>query len=123
MNKYSRIFRYIGAYKGQVALYFLFILLSIVFSIVSLGMLMPFLDLIFTGSTTAGNIPSQASNPVVSLFRSFVVDILQIDTKENDSKVKALGIICIIIILSIFLKNLFFYLALKILNPLKNKVV
>lgn len=123
MNKYSRIFRYIGAYKGQVVLYFLFILLSIVFSIVSLGMLMPFLDLIFTGSTTAGNVPSQASNPIVSLFRSFVVDTLKIDTNDTESKVKALAIICILIILSIFFKNLFFYLALKILNPLKNKVV
>src|SRR3989337_1138445 len=107
MNKYSRIFRYIGSYKGQVVLYFLFILLSIVFSIVSLGMLMPFLDLIFTGSATAGTVPSQGSNPIVSLFRSFVADTLHINTNNTESKVKALAIICILIILSIFFKNLF----------------
>ena len=34
-----------------------------------------------------------------------------------------LGLICIIIIVSIFLKNLFLYLSYYVLNPLKNKVV
>ncbi len=48
MKQYSRIFGYLGAYKGKIVLYFLFTLLSIVFSIVSIGMLMPFLQLIFT---------------------------------------------------------------------------
>jgi len=38
-------------------------------------------------------------------------------------KAGTLGWICIFIIISIFLKNLFLYLAYRILNPLKNKIV
>jgi len=42
MKKYARVFKYINAYKGSIALYVLFIILSILFSIISIGMLMPF---------------------------------------------------------------------------------
>ena len=38
MRKYARVFKYINAYKGGVALYILFIILSIIFSIVSIAM-------------------------------------------------------------------------------------
>jgi subfamily B ATP-binding cassette protein MsbA len=48
MKKYSRLFRYLAAYKANIALYFLFIILAIVFSVVSIGSLPFFIDLIFT---------------------------------------------------------------------------
>ena len=48
MKKYARLFRYLGAYKANIALYFLFIILAIVFSVISIGSLPFFLDLIFT---------------------------------------------------------------------------
>ncbi|MEO7984812.1 MAG: ABC transporter ATP-binding protein, partial [Bacteroidota bacterium] len=63
MKQYARIFDYLKVYKGKIVLYFLFTLLSIVFSIVSIGMLMPFLQLIFTGSNTA--ITSTSNNPII----------------------------------------------------------
>ena len=47
MKQFQRIFKYLGEYKGKIALYFLFILLSILFSMVSLAMLAPFLKLLF----------------------------------------------------------------------------
>ncbi len=86
-------------------------------------MLMPFLDLIFNGTPGGSSIPGQGSNPIVKIFREILVNTLHIDSNNTESKIKALGFICILIIISIFLKNLFFYLSLKILNPLKNKVV
>jgi subfamily B ATP-binding cassette protein MsbA len=62
MKKYSRIFKYLGQYKGQILLYFLFIILSVVFSVVSLGMLAPFFDLIFKQDNgTAQNTRDNAS--------------------------------------------------------------
>ena len=119
MNKYSRIFKYIGQYKSQVVLYFLFIILSIVFSIVSLGMLMPFLDLIFKGEgPSASELMQPTSNPVVAFVRDFLTNSI-----TNRGKVPTLGIICILIIVSILLKNVFLVLSFYVLNPLKNRVV
>ena len=124
MKKYSRIFRYLGAYKGQIVLYFLFIVLSIVFSIVSLGMLMPFLELIFKGDQSGvGGLTEQTSNPVVQYIRSFLMDNIQKNGGGIQGKLATLGIICGLIIGSIFFKNLFLYFSFYILNPLKNRIV
>ncbi len=48
---------------------------------------------------------------------------LMLNQTGNLSTVGALALICMIIIVSIFLKNLFVYLSFYILNPLKNKIV
>jgi subfamily B ATP-binding cassette protein MsbA len=114
MKQYARIFRYLGVYRGQILLYFLFILLSIVFSIVSIGMLMPFLQLIFTG----GGSFEQTDNPVIRTINGFLNDSLAVR-----GKVSTLGYICVLMISFILLKNLFLYLSYYVLNPLKNRVV
>ena len=120
MKKYSRIFRYLGRYKGQIFLYFLFILLSIAFSVVSLGMLAPFFKLIFEQDQSG--LDGQGNNPV---FRSIEEVLLkQIDSPGIfGGTLGVLGLLCIIIIIAIFLKNLFLYLSYYVLNPLKNKIV
>ena len=114
MKKYSRVFKYLGPYKGKIVLYFLFTILSIVFSIVSIGMLMPFLQLIFLGNKPAVG----DGNLVIRWINDFLDN--SINTRGN---IKTLGFICLLMIFFVFLKNLFFYLSLYILNPLKNKVV
>ena len=93
----------------------MFIVLSIVFSIVSVGMLMPFLQLIFTGEGTF----KTTNNPVIHFFNDLLSDSL----KNPDNKVPVLGYICLLMISFIILKNLFLYLSYYILNPLKNTVV
>jgi ATP-binding cassette, subfamily B, bacterial MsbA len=119
MKKYARVFRYVSQYKSEAFLYILFILLSILFSLVSLGMLFPFLELIFNGEQKGVTGFAQSSNnPAVSFVRRFIVN--SINTK---GKVSTLGIICLLIVISIFLKNIFLYLAYYVLNPLKNKIV
>lgn len=116
MNKYSRIFSYLKNYKGKIALYFLCILLSIVFGIVSFGMLAPFFDLIFKGDSSS--LSKTIDNPVMESLRSMMVR--QVGTMDA---VGALALICIIIVFSILLKNLFLYFSFYILNPLKNRIV
>ncbi len=114
MKQYSRIIRYLGAYKKSIVLYFFFILLSIVFSIVSMGMLMPFLQLIFTGESMV----NKSGNPVIQFINEILSESLVTQGKE-----KTLGIICVMVMGFIILKNLFLYLSLVVLNPVKNKVV
>lgn len=124
MKKYSRVFKYIADYKGQILLYFLFTVLSIAFSIISVGMLMPFLQLIFGGDTGgAGNLVKDSSNPVVKYVRDFLINNIRRNGSGVEGKLTTLGIICIFIIISILLKNVFLYLSYYILNPLKNKIV
>ncbi len=123
MKKYSRVFKYIRAYKGQIFLYFLFIILSILFSIISIGMLMPFLELIFYGNSGALGMMGSSNNAALNYIREFLLNNIGDGQTDFDSKVRILGLICVIIIVSIFFKNLFLYLSSYVLNPLKNKVV
>ena len=116
MKKYSRIFQYLGSFKGEIVLYFVTTILSIVFSIVSLGMLMPFFDLIFKGND-AGLAPRMDSPLTVYIRKLLVL------WAGDLNPIGALGFICVIIIISIFLKNLFLYLSFVILNPIKNKII
>lgn len=58
------------------------------------------------------------NNPVVKYIREY----LDRSIRERGG-VATLGFICILIIVSIFFKNLFLYLAYYILNPLKNRIV
>lgn len=116
MRSYTRIFHYLTSYKARILLYFLFILLSILFSIVSIGMLMPFLQLIFTGEQSAAftathNQLLKAVND--SIFQAVV----------THGKAYTLGLICVLMIAFILGKNLFLYLAYYVLNPLKNRLV
>ena len=80
---------------------------------------MPFLELIFnTGSTALANVAQQSGNPVVSFIRNTLTQSI-----DHNGKLNTLGLICAFIITSIFLKNLFLYLASYILNPMKNAIV
>ena len=116
MRKYSRIFSYLKNYKSSIALYFLCIILSIVFGIASFGMLAPFFDLIFNGNSS--QLSNSMDNPAMEALRN-----LMLNQTGKLSSVGALALICMIIVISIFLKNLFVYLSFYILNPLKNKIV
>ena len=116
MSKYSRIFRYLKEHKGNIFLYFLFTLLSIVFAIVSFAMLAPFLDLIFKNDSSA--LGQKNDNPAMDYLRNLIAEQI-----SGLTPVGALGVICIILITTIFLKNLFLYLSYYVLNPMKNQVV
>lgn len=116
MRSYTRIFHYLTRYKARILLYFVFILLSILFSIVSIGMLMPFLQLIFTGEQSAAL--ANSSNQLLQA----VNDAIYQSVGQN-GKAYTLGLICLLMIGFILGKNLFLYLAYYVLNPLKNQLV
>jgi ATP-binding cassette, subfamily B, bacterial MsbA len=120
MKRFSTILKYLSDQKGYVALYFVVNLLSVLFSLVSLTMLVPFLQLLF------GNEKMIEQMPRVTFSASSVLDyikyILGILIREH-GPIYALGAICVIIISSIFLKNLFLYLSQRILGPMRNRVL
>lgn len=115
MKQYSRIFQYLKAYKGKIVLYFIFIFLSVIFSIVSIGMVMPFLQLIFLDQNS---VMGTSKNQLVQWLNSFLYDSL-----KANGKISTLALICLLMIGFVILKNLFLYLSYYILNPLKNTVI
>lgn len=116
MRSYTRIFHYLTHFKARILLYFVFILFSILFSIVSIGMLMPFLQLIFTGEQSSAL--TSSSNQLLQAINHTIYQSV-----AQHGKAYTLGLICLLMIGFILGKNLFLYLAYYVLNPLKNQLV
>jgi subfamily B ATP-binding cassette protein MsbA len=119
MKKFFRIISYIKEYKAYMGLYTLFISLSIVFSLFSLSMLMPFMDLIFGSNELTGVV--KAATASTGSIKEVVYGFLQTNIAKY-GKVYALGWICFGIIAAVVLKNLFLYLSFYFLAPIRNAV-
>ncbi len=121
MKKYARLFNFLKPYKGKLAGYFISILLSTLFSILSIGMLMPFFELIFLGKSDVLNTVSASGGHGVTDWMREQMNGLAAHLGNN--KMDLLLVICGFMLLSIVLKNVFLYLSYYILNPLKNTIV
>lgn len=120
MKQFKRIFKYLGGYKGNIGSYFLFIILSIAFSMVSLAMLAPFLQLLFNKEELLLQKPEFiVSAKGIFLYLKYYISTI---IKERNTET-ALAFICGIIIISIFLKNIFLYLSYRVLSPIRNGVM
>lgn len=123
MKSLRTIFRYIANYPKLIFAYFGFNILSSIFSVISLALLSPFLLLIFKKQDTlivASNSNSfLASINPLNNFKAALYDIIN----SPNGDVKALGVICLVMLVAIILKNLFVYLSLYYLNPIRNNIV
>lgn len=123
MKSLRTVYRYVAKYPKGISIYFLLNILSNIFSVISLGMLSPFLMLIFEKKNTMGEIKEasgflESLNPVNNL-KAYMFDIVQ----RPDGDIKALGLICLLILTFIILKNIFLYLSLFVLVPIRNAIV
>ncbi|MGN6542331.1 MAG: ABC transporter ATP-binding protein [Ginsengibacter sp.] len=123
MKSLRTIFRYVRKYPKLIFTYFGFNILSNLFSVISLGLLSPFLLLIFKKQNVLNNVSENSSfltriNPV-NQFKEWIATVVQ----QPHGDVKALGVICILILVFIILKNIFLYLSIYILTPIRNHIV
>lgn len=123
MKKYARLFKYLRFYKGNIVLYFVFTIFSIVFSLVSLGTLPFFLRLIFSQEALVTTPPDSinSSNDLIQFINYQISNLIA--TNGANGAIIALGYICVIIIITVFLKNVFLYLSYYVLAPMKNSVM
>ena len=121
MKKFIRIISYIREYKAYMGWYSLFITLSIVFGLFSLGMLMPFMDLIFGKTELIGVVKTATAGNGSSNIKDWVYGFLQQSITAH-GKVQALGWICLFIVITVLLKNIFLYLSFYFLAPIRNAV-
>lgn len=120
MKSLKVIFLYIKRYPKLVSGYLTLNVLSALFSLVSLTMLAPFLTLIFGLGDKKGMTPSRFRLGSVSDLLYENVGIL---TQSDEGKIKALGIICIIVVMAILLKNICLYFSLFLLTPIRNSII
>jgi subfamily B ATP-binding cassette protein MsbA len=120
MTKLSQLFRYIGKYWGFASLNILFNILSVVFSLFSLAMIIPFLQLLFDKTKLVYEAPPLEMNTdsLVNYFNYLISDII-----IQKGEVDALLFISLMVVILFFVKNLFRYLAMFYLAPLRNGVV
>jgi subfamily B ATP-binding cassette protein MsbA len=123
MKSLRSIFRYISKYPKLIFTYFSFNILSSLFSVISLALVSPFLLLLFKKEDTL----NVASNPnsffarinPINKFKAELYDIIN----SPNGDIKALAIICLVVLASVILKNIFLYLSMYYLNPIRNNII
>ncbi len=112
MKNFARIFRYLADYKGQVTIYFITSLLATLFSVFSLSLLAPAMQVLFVKQeiSEGDELLDRVNNYVTSLMQEY-------------SPMTALILVIGVVVLATILKNLFIYISRYILNPLRNAVL
>ena len=113
MKKISRLLKYLTEYKAQIVLYFTSNLLGILFGVLSLSMLAPVLGVLFK-LTAIDSKGTGVLSTVIKYLNSITITY---------GPLRSLTYICIIVVLFTVLKNLFLYISLYILNPIRNAVL
>lgn len=98
----------------------LFNILSVLFSLVSLTMVIPFLGILFETQEKVYN-PQPLSFNAEAIKDNFYAIISSI--VDEKGKIEALLFICILVLVTFFFRNLFRYLSLYFLTPIRNGVV
>ena len=106
MKSLRTIFRYISKYPKLIFAYFSFNILSSIFAVVSLGLISPFLFLIFKMQDTLSEVSNSSGffariNPINRL-NAVLSDVI----RSPNGEVKALAIICFTLLAAFLLKNL-----------------
>lgn len=120
MNLLKRLIRYVFPYKKNVVLIFLANICYSLFSVVSLSMVIPFLSVLFEKIPPLAEKPAfafstQAFNGLFNYYMGLII--------ENSGKVTALIAVACTITLFSFLSNLFRYLALYLLAPIRSGLI
>jgi ATP-binding cassette, subfamily B, bacterial MsbA len=120
MKSLRIIFQYIRRYPKLVSLYFFLNLLASFFSLVSLALLGPFLTLIF--GVQGGEQMLGSRFRIGNITNNFYAYLNELITTD-EGKIKALGVLCLIVVVAIVLKNVFLYFALYVLTPIRNSII
>ena len=114
MKNVSRVLLYLKDYKAQIALYFTATLLAVLFSLVSLTMLAPVLQVLFS----QGGVSSTATSGLLG----FINRHLNIIIAEH-GKLTALAMLCTTVVIFTVCKNFFLYVAIYLLSPIRNGIL
>ena len=121
MNPFRRLLPRLGAYRASIALNTVFNLLSVVFSLFSVGLIIPALQVIFGKSPSELASASANGNAwLVEIQHRFYASMAHYT--ELHGQTGALTFTALWVVVVFFLKNAFHYLALYTVAPLRNGI-
>lgn len=120
MSNMLSILKYIKPYTTYVIFNIFSNILSILFSLFSLTMVIPFLGILF-GTQEKVYQAQELNFSLLSIKENFY--FLVSSTIEDKGKVEALMLICLLVLVMFLLKNLFRYIALYFLSPIRNGII
>ncbi|MEN9521863.1 MAG: hypothetical protein RL065_240 [Bacteroidota bacterium] len=120
MKRLSQLKFYLKKYFAFSLLNILFNVLSIVFSVFSMSMIIPFLNILF-GITPKVSIKPELTFSVNSWINSFNYQMSNMIEVYGSST--ALLVVCVCVIVVFFFKNLFRWLAIYFLAPIRNGII
>ncbi|WP_018479873.1 ABC transporter ATP-binding protein [Pontibacter roseus] len=126
MKTYLRILQFARPYGRFVPLYTIYTVLGIVFGLFNFTLLIPLLNVLFGKVGTADAAVMITTKPEFSLSIDFLKDFFNFHFGQailEYGRKGALLFVCIIITCSVFLSNLFKYLALRVIGALRAHVV
>ncbi|MEW5844829.1 MAG: ABC transporter ATP-binding protein [Bacteroidota bacterium] len=120
MKKFTGLLKYLYPYKWYVVLNVVSNVLAAIFSLFSLAMLIPFLQLLF------GTVPLVEVKPEFVISAKGLAQYLNYYLSEiikNHDRASALLFVIVLVLIASFLKNLFTYLSLYYLAPIRTGVL
>jgi subfamily B ATP-binding cassette protein MsbA len=119
VKNYLRLLGYLKNYKSNVVLNIFFNLLSVIFSLFSLAMVYPFLNVLFSSDGKYQQAPWTFS--IKTLLNNFNYFLSQFIIEHG--KTEALMLIAVSVVVMFFFKNFFRYLAQFFISPARFGVV
>jgi subfamily B ATP-binding cassette protein MsbA len=126
MKNIFGVLQYIKGYWRYAILNIVFNILSAVFSLFSIAMLFPFLQVLFSNDSKKMEALVQMGKPELHLSSESIVNNINYILAKNIEaygEIYALVGICIFIVVTILFKNLFRYLGMFFIAPIRNGVV
>ncbi|MCP9236250.1 ABC transporter ATP-binding protein [Lewinella sp. JB7] len=120
MQSFRRLLGYLGNYRGLVALAIACNILTAVFTVVSIPIFQPFFNLLFEQTEPVTTAPASIDSLAdLEQYGGYLVT----EWITERGREQALLYVCALILLSFLLKNLFRYLALFFMSPVRNGVI
>lgn len=125
MNTYLRILSYARPYRRYFPIYVLYTLLAIIFGLMNFTLLKPLFDVIFEQAPKA-DMSKYLSKPDFTFTIDYFLTLFNYyfhQISETYGKFGTLVYVCIIIVISVFLANLFTYLSGVVLAKVRAEVI
>lgn len=121
MKAFKRIIRYVYAYKKYVGISVFFNLLATLFSLASIGLVIPVLRIIFDRKVEMAPAPVLEKGDILSYAEDWLMYEIGNRMQEFGQE-QALFYVCIWVVTAFLLKNAFRYTAMYSIAPLRNGV-
>lgn len=119
MTSFRRLLGYMANYRGLVALAIVSNILTAIFTTVVVPLFQPFLNILFEQTAPVNEAPEALSFSTIGQYGDYLITQWISDL----GKEAALGYVCVAILVAFLLKNLFRYLAMAFMAPVRNGVI